>query len=53
VLPSNFIGLLGIAGIVALVFRRRRAGLSLLVISVVLLAIFGWVPDRSYGIDGS
>ncbi len=44
VLPSNIIGLLGVAGILAMVLGRRRTGVSLLVISAVLLAIVGWSP---------
>jgi uncharacterized SAM-binding protein YcdF (DUF218 family) len=43
-LPSNLIAILGGLGLVALILRRRGAGVALLVISVVLLMMAGWTP---------
>jgi uncharacterized SAM-binding protein YcdF (DUF218 family) len=43
-LPSNLIGLLGLAGLLACVGGRRRFGQSCLVISALLLAVCGWTP---------
>lgn len=43
-LPSNFLILLGLVGIILMVARRRRAGLGLVLTSIVLLAIAGWWP---------
>ena len=40
-LPSNFLILLGLIGILLMVARRKRAGLILVLTSVVLLAIAG------------
>jgi uncharacterized SAM-binding protein YcdF (DUF218 family) len=44
VVPSNFIVLLGVAGLVLLVARRRRLALALLVTSIVLLVVAGFSP---------
>jgi uncharacterized SAM-binding protein YcdF (DUF218 family) len=44
VLPSNFIGLLGLFAIAALLFGYRKTGHTFLVVSVLLLAVFGWSP---------
>ncbi|NNV23887.1 hypothetical protein EHE22_26420 (plasmid) [Ochrobactrum pseudogrignonense] len=44
ILPSNFIGILGVLGMLALLFGIRRAGVSLLVISAFLFAVVGWSP---------
>lgn len=44
VIPSNLIAVVGLAGLCLLVMRRKRAGLSLLVVSVMLLAIAGFSP---------
>ena len=46
-LPSNFLILLGLIGIVLMVARRKRAGMILVLTSVVLLAIAGWWPTSS------
>jgi uncharacterized SAM-binding protein YcdF (DUF218 family) len=43
-LPSNFLILLGLAGAILLATRCKRAGIRLIVISVVLLAIAGFTP---------
>ncbi len=43
-LPSNLIALLGLVGLLALLFRSPRLGRSLLAITAVLLAIAGWSP---------
>jgi uncharacterized SAM-binding protein YcdF (DUF218 family) len=43
-LPSNFIILLGLVGVVLLATRYRRAGLRLAVTSLLLLAIAGFMP---------
>ena len=42
--PSNLIALLGLAGLALLLARRRRAGVTLLVVSTALLAIAGLSP---------
>jgi uncharacterized SAM-binding protein YcdF (DUF218 family) len=42
--PSNVIALLGLLGLAALISRRRRFGVALLVLSTVLLATVGWSP---------
>lgn len=42
--PSNFTGILGVLGILALLFGIRRIGISLLVVSTFLFAVFGWSP---------
>src|SRR5262245_62070 len=47
-LPSNFLILLGLLGIILMAARRRRAGLSLVLTSIVLLAIAGWWPTGSF-----
>jgi uncharacterized SAM-binding protein YcdF (DUF218 family) len=44
VVPSNFIALLGVAGLGLLVARRRRIGLGLLIASIVLLVVAGFSP---------
>jgi uncharacterized SAM-binding protein YcdF (DUF218 family) len=44
ILPSNFIGFLGVAGILSLAIGYRRTAIALLVTSVALLAVFGWSP---------
>ena len=46
-LPSNFLILLGLIGIVLMVARRKRAGMILVLTSVVLLTIAGWWPTSS------
>jgi len=43
-LPSNAAGLLGLAGIRGILIGRRRFGLSLLILSTLLLVIGGWAP---------
>jgi uncharacterized SAM-binding protein YcdF (DUF218 family) len=43
-IPSNLIALVGLAGIVLLAAKRRRSAVSLLVMSVLLLAIAGFSP---------
>jgi len=47
-LPSNFLILLGLFGIILMAARRRRAGLSLVLTSIVLLSIVGWWPTGSF-----
>jgi hypothetical protein len=47
-LPSNFLILLGLLGVILMAARRRRAGLSLVLTSIVLLAIAGWWPTGSF-----
>jgi uncharacterized SAM-binding protein YcdF (DUF218 family) len=47
-LPSNFLILLGLFGVILMAARRKRAGLSLVLTSVVLLAIAGWWPTGSF-----
>ena len=42
--PSNLIALAGLAGLCLLLARRWRAGLALLIVSTVLLAIAGFSP---------
>jgi uncharacterized SAM-binding protein YcdF (DUF218 family) len=42
--PSNLIALAGVAGLCLLLAARRRAGLGLLIVSTVLLAIAGFSP---------
>lgn len=42
VIPSNFLLLLGLLGIVLTIFRRRRLGGWLTAMAVVLLAVCGW-----------
>jgi uncharacterized SAM-binding protein YcdF (DUF218 family) len=44
VLPSNFIMLMGLAGLALLLTRRRRLGRGLLAASLVALAVAGWSP---------
>jgi uncharacterized SAM-binding protein YcdF (DUF218 family) len=46
-LPSNFLILLGVAGLVLLATRFARAGRRLLVTSLVLLALAGFAPIGS------
>ena len=46
-LPSNFLILLGLIGILLMIARRKRAGLILVLTSVALLAIAGWWPTSS------
>jgi uncharacterized SAM-binding protein YcdF (DUF218 family) len=46
-LPSNFLVLLGLVGIIPMAARRKRVGLGLVLTSVVLLAIAGWWPTGS------
>ncbi len=43
-LPSNFLILLGLAGLVLLATRFARAGRRLLVVSLALLALAGFAP---------
>ncbi|MTW16551.1 YdcF family protein [Rhodoplanes serenus] len=43
-LPSNLLVVLGLLGIVLLVTRWRRAGLRLVVASLLLVALLGWSP---------
>jgi uncharacterized SAM-binding protein YcdF (DUF218 family) len=43
-LPSNDIAILGGLGLLALILRRRRTGLALLIIAAVLLMVAGWSP---------
>jgi uncharacterized SAM-binding protein YcdF (DUF218 family) len=43
-LPSNLIGVLGVMGIVALIGRRKRLGITCSAIAIALLAICGWTP---------
>ena len=47
-LPSNFLILLGLFGVILMAARRKRAGLSLVLTSIVLLAIAGWWPTGSF-----
>lgn len=42
--PANAISLLGLAGLLALVLRRRRTGIAALSAAAILLALFGWTP---------
>jgi uncharacterized SAM-binding protein YcdF (DUF218 family) len=46
-LPSNVIGLLALAGGLALLLRWRRLGLGGLVVSALLLIVCGWSPIGS------
>jgi uncharacterized SAM-binding protein YcdF (DUF218 family) len=46
-LPSNLIAVIGVLGVLALILRRRRLGTGLVVLSVLLLAIVGWLPVGS------
>jgi uncharacterized SAM-binding protein YcdF (DUF218 family) len=43
-LPSNFLMLMGLLGVLLLILRRRRLGTALSTISILLLAIGGWSP---------
>lgn len=43
-LPSNIIGFLAALGLGALISMRRRTGISLLVLSTMLLMLAGWSP---------
>lgn len=43
-LPSNDIALLAVLGLLALIMRRKNLGLTLLVVSAVLLFVAGWSP---------
>lgn len=43
-LPSNAIALVALLGLVALLLRRRRTGLGLLVTATVALVVAGWSP---------
>ena len=49
-LPSNFLLLLALAGVVLLATRWRRAGLRMVVGAVVLLAILGLLPVGTFSI---
>lgn len=42
--PSNIVGILGSLGLLCVLIRRRRLGLRLLVISIVILIVAGWSP---------
>jgi uncharacterized SAM-binding protein YcdF (DUF218 family) len=44
VIPSNFLLLVGLLGVLLLIFRWRRLGVALAALSIVLLAICGWSP---------
>jgi uncharacterized SAM-binding protein YcdF (DUF218 family) len=44
VLPSNFIMLMGLAGLALLLTRRRRVGQGLIAASLLALAVAGWSP---------
>jgi uncharacterized SAM-binding protein YcdF (DUF218 family) len=43
-LPSNFLILLGVVGLALLATRRRRAALTMMATSLVLLTLFGFLP---------
>ncbi|MDB5526098.1 MAG: hypothetical protein JWM58_3861 [Rhizobium sp.] len=43
-LPSNFLMLAGVLGVVLLILHRRKLGTFLSAASIVLLAIGGWAP---------
>lgn len=43
-LPSNFIALVGIVGLLSLLIGRRRVGASFLAASIAALALAGWSP---------
>lgn len=43
-LPSNFLIGIGIVGVVLLLTRLRRAGTRLMIVSLVLLALAGFLP---------
>jgi uncharacterized SAM-binding protein YcdF (DUF218 family) len=47
-LPSNFLILLGLFGIILMAARRKRAGLGLVLTGIVLLAIAGWWPTGNF-----
>jgi uncharacterized SAM-binding protein YcdF (DUF218 family) len=42
--PSNVIGILAGAGMLALLLRRRRTGSTLLSVALLLLLVIGWTP---------
>lgn len=42
--PSNAIALIGLAGVVLLIFNRRRVATALMATSIVLVALFGFGP---------
>ena len=44
VLPSNFVMILGILGVLLLLLRWRRLGIFLSTLAILLLAIIGWSP---------
>jgi uncharacterized SAM-binding protein YcdF (DUF218 family) len=44
VIPSNFLLFLGLFGLLLLLVRRRRLGMTLSAFSIILLAICGWSP---------
>jgi uncharacterized SAM-binding protein YcdF (DUF218 family) len=44
VIPSNFLLLLGLFGLLLLIFRRRRLGIAFSALAIVSLAICGWSP---------
>lgn len=46
--PSNLIALIGLAGLVLMLMRWRRAGVRLVVASVILLLIAGLLPVGSW-----
>ncbi len=43
-LPSNILLLIGLAGLLLLLTRWRRAGVGLMAASLILLALFGFLP---------
>jgi len=51
-LPSNFIMLVGLAGLVLLFTRRRRLGQGMMAASLVALTIAGWSPLGSWLMAG-
>lgn len=51
-LPSNFIVLIGIVGVVLLLTRRKRLGQGLLIVSLLMLATAGWSPLGNLLISG-
>lgn len=51
-LPSNFMVLVGIAGAVLLLTRRKRLGQGLMIVSLLALAIAGWSPLGNVLISG-
>jgi uncharacterized SAM-binding protein YcdF (DUF218 family) len=43
-LPSNAISLLGLLGVLALLFGWRRSGVGALIAAALLVMLFGWLP---------